>query len=112
MSLTKESPAYQAIMEQQLEHAEHSYQLYLEEKYLASQDPLPASPDHGTEEAYIYIAQVPVGSKSAHVYLSTWTVRGHSSAVVYLGADQLEALAQDLLKAAAYIRKQGNGRGL
>lgn len=109
MSLTKESPAYQQMMEQQLEH---SYQLYLEEKYLASQEPLPASPDHGTEEAYIYIAQVPVGGKSAHVYLSTWTVRGHSSAVVYLGADQLEALAQDLLKAATYIRNQGKGRGL
>lgn len=112
MSLTKESPAYQEMMEQQLEQAEHSYQLYLEEKYLASLEPLPASKDHGTEEAYIHIPQVPVGSKSAHVYLSTWTVRGHSSAVVYLGPDQLEALAKDLLKAATYIRKQGNGRGL
>lgn len=109
MSLTKESPAYQQMMEQQLEH---SYQLYLEEKYLASQEPLPASPDHGSEQAYIYIGQVPVGGKSAHVYLNTWPVRGHSSAVVYLGADQLEALAQDLLKAATYIRNQGQGRGL
>ena len=112
MSLTKESPAYQQIMEQQLEHAEHSYQLYLEQKYLASLEPLPASKDHGTEEAYIHISRVPVGMKSAHVYLSTWTVRGHSSAVVYLGPDQLEALAQDLLKAATYIRNQGKGRGL
>lgn len=112
MSLTKDSPAYQEMMEQRFEQADHSYQLYLEDKYLASQEPLPGSKDHGTEEAYIHVSQVPVGMKSAHVYLSTWTVRGHSSAVVYLGADQLEALAKDLLKAAAYIRNQGDGRGL
>lgn len=112
MSLTKESQAYQDMMEQQLEHAEHSYQLYLEEKYLASLEPLPRSKDHGTEDAYIHIGESLPNHKSAFVYLSTWSQRGNSCGVVYLGPDQLEALAQDLLKAATYIRNQGKGRGL
>ena len=111
MSLTKRSPHYEQMMQEHDDY-DHSYQLYLEEKYLASQEPLPASKDHGTDEAYIHISQVPVGSKTAFVYINTWAVRGNSSAVVYLGADQLEALAKDLLNAATYIRNQGDGRGL
>jgi hypothetical protein len=99
-------------MEQRFEQADHSYQLYLEDKYLASQEPLPSGKHHGTEEAYIHVSQIPVGNKSAHVYLSTWMAGGHSIAVVYLKPEQLVGLAKDLLNAAEYIRNQGDGRGL
>lgn len=112
MSLTKESQAYQDMMEHSYEQAEHSHELYLEEQYLASLEPLPRSAHHGTEDAYIHIGESLPHHKSAFVYLSTWSQRGNSCGVVYLGPEQLEALAQDLLKAATYIRKQGNGRGL
>ena len=112
MSLTKESQAYQDMMEHRYDQAEHSYELFLEQQYLASLEPLPRSAHHGTDDAYIGVAEVPVDSKYAHVYLSTWSTSGHSTAMAYLGPDQLEALAQDLIKAAAYIRNQGKGRGL
>ena len=112
MSLTKESPAYQEMMEQRFEQADHSYQLYLEDKYLASQESLPRGADHGSEEAYIVCSSIEPHIKTAFVSLNTWSHRGNTSATVYLGPDQLEALAKDLLKAAAYIRNQGDGRGL
>ena len=91
--------------EKRMDELEHSYELYLESRYL-DQQPLDRSKSHGPDEdRCIWISSIHPGQRDAHVYMDIYTKGGTMTSCIYMRPDELEALAFDLVRAARYIRK-------